>query len=74
MPENTFLETSVNAPEETSEKKGAGRQVAYGIAFVGGLGAATVFNMSGHPGLAMGFGMVGLIGLATFLGTLRQDD
>ena len=74
MSENTFLETGENTPEETLEKKGSGRHVAYGIAFVGGMGAATAFNMSGYPGIAMGFGMVGLIGLATFIGTLRKDD
>ncbi len=74
MAENRSFEANSEVGEQGSEKKRPGRQVAYGIAFVGGMGAATVCNMTGYPGLAFGFGMVGLVGLATFIGSLRADD
>lgn len=73
MAENTFLETGVEVPDENSDSKDSGRHVLFGIAFVGGMGAATVLNMSGYPGMAMGCGMIGLIGLVTFIGSLQKS-
>ena len=70
MAENTYFDT---VQEESSGKRTIGKQVLFGIAFVGGMGAATFCNMSGYPGLAFGFGMIGLIGLVTFIGSLRAD-
>ncbi len=71
MAEDTYCES---VQEKSSKKPAAGKQVLFGVAFVGGLGAATICNMSGYHGMAFGFGMVGLIGLVTFIGSLRAGD
>ncbi len=73
MADNPFITAGANAEEQKTDNKGIGKQVLFGVAFVGGMGAATVCNMSGYPGMAFGFGMIGLIGLVTFIGSLRAD-
>jgi hypothetical protein len=47
------------------------RSCTLGFAFVGGLGAATLFNMLGYTGWAMGLGMIGLCCMAMFIINLK---
>jgi len=73
MAEQTSFESGKEIIEQEQVSKKPGRQFIYGVAFIGGMGAATLCNMSGYPGIAFGFGMLGLIGLVMFIGSLRTD-
>jgi hypothetical protein len=49
------------------EKSKNARLFFFGLAFIGGLGAATLCNMLGYTGWAMGLGMVGLASMAILI-------
>lgn len=55
---------------QEAEKTQNGRLFFFGLAFIGGLGAATLCNMFGYTALAMGLGMVGLISMVILTLTL----
>lgn len=73
MAEERSFENGAEIVEQEQVSRNTGKQFIYGVAFVGGMGAATFCNMAGYPGVAFGFGMLGLIGLVTFIGSLRAD-
>ena len=50
------------------------RQLFFGVAFIGGLGAATLCNMIGRTGWAMGLGLASLSFMAILLLSLKNDS
>ena len=52
---------------QKAEKSKNARLFFFGLAFIGGLGAATLCNMLGYTGWAMGLGMVGLASMAILI-------
>jgi hypothetical protein len=52
--------------QKTEQAKNA-RLFFFGLAFIGGLGAATLCNMLGYTAWAMGLGMVGLASMAILI-------
>ena len=58
---------------QKSDKTKSARLFFYGLAFIGGLGAATLCNMMGYTGWAMGFGMLGLASMSALLLNMNAD-
>ncbi len=56
---------------QNSERTQNFRLCALSFAFIGALGAATLCNMLGYTGWAMGLGMIGLCCMAMFLLNLK---
>jgi hypothetical protein len=55
------------------EKSENAKLFVFGLAFIGGLGAATLSNMLGYTGLAMGLGMVGLASMVILVIKMFSD-
>lgn len=61
------------AAGKQSDKTKNARMFLFGLAFIGGLGAATLCNMLGYTGWAMGLGMVGIASMAILILNLFSE-
>lgn len=59
------------ATSKKNDKANSARLFFFGMAFIGGLGAATLCNMMGYTGWAMGLGMMGIISMVVLILNLQ---